>query len=60
MMKRYARIQDGVVFEFFETDGDITQMFHPSLVWIEITDLDPQPECGWIYQDGAFSPPPEK
>lgn len=34
-MKTYARIESGVVVELFETDGDITQMFHPDLVWVE-------------------------
>ena len=38
-MSLYARIQDDVVFELIETDGDITQMFHPSLVWVNVDDV---------------------
>lgn len=45
-MRTYARIQDGVVFEFFATDGNISEMFHPSLVWIDVTEMEPQPELG--------------
>lgn len=37
-MRKYARIQDSKVFEFIETDGNITEMFHPSLLWVEVTD----------------------
>lgn len=46
-MSRYALIVDGLVNNLFETDGDITQMFHPDMVWVNI---DPWPACdtGWI------------
>lgn len=37
IMKTYARINEGVVVELLETDGDITKMFHPDLIWIEVT-----------------------
>ncbi|MDP9528467.1 tail fiber assembly protein [Pseudomonas protegens] len=47
MMRRYARISSGKVFEFFETEGDITGMFHPDLVWCDVTDITPQPNEGW-------------
>ena len=36
-MKNYARMEGGLVAELFETAGDITEMYHPSLVWKEIT-----------------------
>jgi hypothetical protein len=45
-MKTYARIQDGQVAEFFSTDDDITQMFYPSLVWVDVTDITPAPAYG--------------
>ncbi|MCI0994117.1 tail fiber assembly protein [Pseudomonas sp. ICMP22404] len=52
----YARIENGRVIELFETDGDITEMFHPSLIWVGV------PEGlgvaqGWSCLDGVFSAP---
>jgi len=55
---KYARIDNGLVMELFETDGDITQMFPPILIWVEITNLDPQPEQGWSYDGANFTAPP--
>lgn len=55
---KYARIDNGLVMELFETDGDITQMFPPVLIWVEITSLNPQPEQGWSYDGTSFSAPP--
>ena len=40
-MKRYARVQDGVVAELFETALDITNLFSPELLWTEIPDATP-------------------
>lgn len=37
-MKKYARIENGAVVELFETDGDITTMFHPSMIWVACGD----------------------
>lgn len=53
---RYARIYDGLVVEFFETDGDITEMFHPSLIWVPIDGLSPPPEYNWtaVQQSGVW------
>ncbi len=34
-MSRYLRIEDGVAVEEFNTEEDIAQLFHPSLVWVE-------------------------
>ena len=53
---RYARIYEGGVVEFFETDGDITEMFHPSLIWVPIDGLNPQPEYNWTadQQNGVW------
>lgn len=53
-MKTYARIQGGVVVELFSTDGDITQMFHPDLVWVE-AQADTAP--GDLYEGGSFTRP---
>lgn len=54
MMKTYARIQDGRVAELFATDGDITQMFHPALSWVE---AGPDVSVGCSYVGGEFAAP---
>ncbi|SDI53869.1 DUF4376 domain-containing protein [Pseudomonas panipatensis] len=56
MMKTYARIEDVVVVELFETDGDISEMFHPDLVWVVVPD-GADVACGWTYAAGKFSAP---
>jgi len=53
-MKKFARVQDGTVVEVINTDGDITKMFHPDLIWVE-ANADTVP--GDIYSDGVFSRP---
>jgi hypothetical protein len=53
----YARVDGGAVMEMFATTGDITTMFHPSLTWVEITSISPQPQVGWSYAAGVFSAP---
>jgi hypothetical protein len=60
-MKRYARIDGGCVVEFYSTDGDISKIHHPSLIWAHVDDVDPVPDIGWqARQNGAgweFAPP---
>ena len=51
----YARIEDGKVAELFETNEDITEMFHPDLNWVQAPD-DVGVQCGWSYVDGSFLP----
>jgi hypothetical protein len=56
-MKTYARVENHVVAEVINTTGDIVQMFHPSLVWVEVTGKGVQE--GWMQNsDGTFAPPP--
>ena len=55
---KYARIEYDQVAELFETDGDITTMFPPWIVWVDITGLDPQPDQGWAYDGQSFTAPP--
>jgi hypothetical protein len=66
-MKTYARVADGQVVEVFSTDGDIARMFHPDLVWADISKTEPMPKLGWHaarLQDGNWqfsepiAPPP--
>ena len=36
-MKTYARIENGIVAELLKTEGDITRMFNPALVWVDVS-----------------------
>ena len=54
---KYARIDGGIVVELFETDGDISQMFHPDLKWVDVTNIKPQPDFNWCYDGKAFTAP---
>lgn len=60
----YARIDGGLIAEIFQTAGDITTMFHPSLVWVDVTSITPAPAPGWAAsQSGgqwSFSAPASK
>lgn len=53
---KYALILSGRVHEIFETDDDITSMFHPDLVWVNISKMTPEPEEGWTatQEDGRW------
>lgn len=59
-MRKYARIHAGAIVEFItlEDAQDITTMFHPDFIWIEITNLTPEPLYGWLYDGSVFSEPP--
>ena len=59
-MRTYARIYAGAIVEFItlEDAQDITTMFHPDFIWIEITGLQPAPLYGWLYDGSVFSEPP--
>jgi hypothetical protein len=56
-MKTYARIQDGLVAETLKTEGDITSMFNPALVWVDVSSR-PDIAEGWQFDGTNFSPPP--
>jgi len=57
-MTLYARIYEGTVQELFETELDITTLFHPELQWVEVKKGQDIAE-GWLWTaDGGFSPPP--
>jgi len=56
-MKTFARIQDGLVAELFATDADITELFVPALVWVDVTEV-PGVVQGWLYDGSAFTAPP--
>ncbi|MFC4431394.1 tail fiber assembly protein [Cupriavidus respiraculi] len=51
-MKTYARIDQGIVVELLHTEGNIAEMFHPDLVWIDVTDMKPcRPDGGAMRTD---------
>lgn len=56
-MRKYANILIGEVFEIIETDQPIESLYHPDLVWVDITDIDPPPEQHWTasQRDGKWS-----
>lgn len=56
-MSKYARINENSVAEIFETDKDISEMFHPDIVWVDVSKIDPLPEVGWDYSGREFSKP---
>jgi hypothetical protein len=55
-MKTYARIQGGIVAELLRTDGDITAMFHPALVWVDVSSR-PEIAEGWSFDGQHFVSP---
>ncbi len=67
-MSTYARIADGSVVELFTVPKvlahlPISDLFHPELVWSDVTDVSPQPAAGWSAASNAdgtwsFSAPP--
>ena len=56
-METYARIDGGIVVELFQTSGDMADMFYPSLVWVDITNVTPMPTYYWsaTETDGTWS-----
>ncbi len=56
-MKIYARIHDGLVAELLRTDGDITTMFHPAIVWVDASSALGVSD-GWSFDGKIFTPPP--
>lgn len=56
-MKTYARIESDTVVELFKTDGDISEMFHPDMVWVDVTAVAGIAER-WKKSGSVFAPPP--
>lgn len=55
-MTQYARIDQGVVVELFETEADIATLFHPDLLWARCDGQGDVAE-GWTYTNETFAPP---
>jgi hypothetical protein len=57
VMKSYARIENNTVVEIIETDGDIATLFHPSLEFMDCTNI-AGVEQGWVKANGTLTAPP--
>ena len=55
-MKTYARIENGIVAELLKTEGDITRMFNPALVWVDVS-LQADVMQGWHFDGVNFTAP---
>ncbi|WP_263264032.1 DUF4376 domain-containing protein [Pseudomonas sp. RIT-PI-S] len=55
-MTHYARVENGLVAELFETDADISTLFHPDLVWVSCEGVDGV-DIGWTYAKKKFAAP---
>jgi len=55
-MKTHARIQDGLVVELLKTNRDIAGMFHPALVWVDVSSH-PDVSEGWHFDGKTFASP---
>lgn len=56
-MKTYARIENQRVTEIVALNVKPEKLYHPSLVWVDITMLPEQPEVNYRYSDGVFIAP---
>ncbi len=63
-MSLYARVLDNLVRELFFTDADITTLFHPDLVWVNVDNVIGIAE-GWTadqvggsWKFKPYTPPP--
>ncbi len=55
-LKSFARIDGDTVAEIFKTAADVGKLFHPSLIWQDVTDH-PEVCVGWKHDGASFSPP---
>lgn len=55
-MKTYARIAAGAVVELLHTPATLSDLFHPALRWVEITD--PAVAIGWVQTASGLAAPP--
>lgn len=55
-MNTYARVSNGIVMELFMTSADITTLFPPAIVWINVTGV-AGIQVGWVQNGTAFVAP---
>ena len=56
-MKTYARIEEQRVAEIVSLSVKPEKLYHPSLVWVDISALAEQPDVNYVYSEGVFSAP---
>lgn len=56
-MKNYARIEDKRVAEIVALDVEPDALYHPSLVWVDVTNINPAPEVSYLYDGKVFTAP---
>lgn len=56
-MKKYARIEDECVAEIVSLDVEPDTLYHPSLVWVDVTNMNPAPGVGYLYDGKVFTAP---
>ena len=54
-MKTYARIENQRVAEIVALNVKPEKLYHPSLVWVDITSLPEQPNVNYNYSNGVFT-----
>lgn len=52
-MKKYVRIQNGIVAELLTTEGNISEMFAPGIMWVDASSVQNVAE-GWLLEGGQF------
>ncbi len=56
-MKTFARLQDGLVVELVTTEQPIHMLFHPDMVWLDVSG-EPAVTTGWLSDGRTLSRPP--
>lgn len=56
-MKNYARIEDKRVAEIVTLDVEPDALYHPSLVWVDVTNMNPAPKVSYLYDGKVFTAP---
>lgn len=56
-MRGYARIENQCIAEIVSLNVKPEKIYHPSLVWLDITALLEQPDVNYSYSDGVFTAP---
>ena len=55
-MRIFARVQNSMVVELLRKDAAIATLFHPGLVWVDVSQQ-PMVKEGWTYDGTRFTAP---